>query len=582
MISFPDRTDASVHEHDSDTTWHYVGIRPFVCLSLAVGMGCMVHSTYAVTWPIAAAPVVTSSFGDDEGRDIHAGIDIPGAAGTAVRAVVASTVNKIWWTNGGGGSSIVIGAGAGMDVYLARADDAAGNEHYYMHVRPPAAGNILVGQALVEGANFARIRGAAMPFGGTFDHLHYCYAAHPNIGLGNEIDPLRYVFPYQVPNETVSEAIDGRSLTYLPIGVAFPIYGHTPTARVIGRFVKLGLDMIAEIINNMGDQQFVQADIADPRGTTVTLFLGITAVPYKISYEIEKPPGFPRGDVPQRTLVEFNNTNNTHDPQEPTIYDRQREVTKDLSNTYNYNFFITNTNGTIPTAANFWKTNAEKNGNAAVGDGSARGNAANNADCAFPDGVYEVIPWGHPTDDRKGTASVYDVLVNNWKQNAKAARAAGEAPGAGGTSDEANPGTESEDSPPPVVQFVLGDDLYVKGTEYLEDTSYTAYVFPYTATWNQEDPLTGSIANAAVTSDANGDISGQLLWGDIDQVGDFNIVIDYDGDGVFSWTLDGLGAFRVVEIIPTVSEWGLIVMTVLGLTGGTIVFARRRRSAKAA
>ena len=29
--------------------------------------------------------------------------------------------------------------------------------------------------------------------------------------------------------------------------------------------------------------------------------------------------------------------------------------------------------------------------------------------------------------------------------------------------------------------------------------------------------------------------------------------------------------------IPTVSEWGLIIMTLLALTAGTIVFARRRR-----
>ncbi len=36
-----------------------------------------------------------------------------------------------------------------------------------------------------------------------------------------------------------------------------------------------------------------------------------------------------------------------------------------------------------------------------------------------------------------------------------------------------------------------------------------------------------------------------------------------------------------VNIIPTVSEWALIVMTLLALTAGTIVFARRRRPAVA-
>ena len=33
------------------------------------------------------------------------------------------------------------------------------------------------------------------------------------------------------------------------------------------------------------------------------------------------------------------------------------------------------------------------------------------------------------------------------------------------------------------------------------------------------------------------------------------------------------------DAIPTVSEWGLIVMTLLLLTAGTIVFGRRRRPA---
>ena len=36
-----------------------------------------------------------------------------------------------------------------------------------------------------------------------------------------------------------------------------------------------------------------------------------------------------------------------------------------------------------------------------------------------------------------------------------------------------------------------------------------------------------------------------------------------------------------VSPIPTVSEWGLIIMTLLALTAGTIVFARRRRPAVA-
>ncbi len=41
------------------------------------------------------------------------------------------------------------------------------------------------------------------------------------------------------------------------------------------------------------------------------------------------------------------------------------------------------------------------------------------------------------------------------------------------------------------------------------------------------------------------------------------------------------GTECVVSPVPTVSEWGLIVMTLLLLTAGTIVFGRRRRPAVA-
>lgn len=52
----------------------------------------------------------------------------------------------------------------------------------------------------------------------------------------------------------------------------------------------------------------------------------------------------------------------------------------------------------------------------------------------------------------------------------------------------------------------------------------------------------------------------------------------YLGDGsVCFGDFDGDGRDDACRAIPTVSEWGLIVMTVLVLTAGTIVFGRRRR-----
>ncbi len=41
------------------------------------------------------------------------------------------------------------------------------------------------------------------------------------------------------------------------------------------------------------------------------------------------------------------------------------------------------------------------------------------------------------------------------------------------------------------------------------------------------------------------------------------------------------GTVTVIEPVPTVSGWSLIVMTVLAFTAGTILFGRRRRAAAA-
>ena len=45
------------------------------------------------------------------------------------------------------------------------------------------------------------------------------------------------------------------------------------------------------------------------------------------------------------------------------------------------------------------------------------------------------------------------------------------------------------------------------------------------------------------------------------------------------WVKDTTCEEASCEAIPTVSEWGLIVMTLLGCTAGTIIFGRRKRVA---
>ncbi len=55
----------------------------------------------------------------------------------------------------------------------------------------------------------------------------------------------------------------------------------------------------------------------------------------------------------------------------------------------------------------------------------------------------------------------------------------------------------------------------------------------------------------------------------------------YGGDGSDCATIDPPCIPPSATDIPTVSEWGLIVMTLIGLTLGTVLFRRSRRVAQA-
>jgi hypothetical protein len=119
--------------------------------------------------------------------------------------------------------------------------------------------------------------------------------------------------------------------------------------------------------------------------------------------------------------------------------------------------------------------------------------------------------------------------------------------------------------------FGPGEDLFVKGSEFVDNQVYRAWATPWRPIWNDGDSLSG--LSTSVLSDSEGFVPGQLLWGDLPNPVNpllFNIVIDYNHDGVYTWGLDGLGTFALV---PTPGAGaGLLAMLGAGA-------ARRRRAA---
>ena len=101
----------------------------------------------------------------------------------------------------------------------------------------------------------------------------------------------------------------------------------------------------------------------------------------------------------------------------------------------------------------------------------------------------------------------------------------------------------------------------------------------FVAEWKSHwDALHPTLTHRFVDNeDGTFELIGDDISVEVGDIGDTHEVVG-DPDGVpFNPTLLWTGGTP----IPTVSEWGLIVMTLLLLTAGTVVFGRRRRPAAA-
>src|SRR5262249_22255395 len=90
----------------------------------------------------------------------------------------------------------------------------------------------------------------------------------------------------------------------------------------------------------------------------------------------------------------------------------------------------------------------------------------------------------------------------------------------------------------------------VQGDQYYPTRLMYAYIVSHRDQgWAEGDPITSLIGTARqviVKSDANGVVPLTQAW-TADMTGYFDVIIDYDNDGKFSWKLDELAGFQVRE-----------------------------------
>jgi hypothetical protein len=132
--------------------------------------------------------------------------------------------------------------------------------------------------------------------------------------------------------------------------------------------------------------------------------------------------------------------------------------------------------------------------------------------------------------------------------------------------------------------FDITENVYFAGTGYAPLTVYNISIVEDVAEWVDGMPIPSRVpgTETTVTSNATGDIPVTLIWSSPLTVGQFDIIVDVDGDGNYTEGIDaldsdGLGTTAGFFVIP--EFW---LGTILGLAGcfaalGVLIVRKRRR-----
>ncbi|MEW5768535.1 MAG: M23 family metallopeptidase, partial [bacterium] len=160
-----------------------------------------------------------------------------------------------------------------------------------------------------------------------------------------------------------------------------------------------------------------------------------------------------------------------------------------------------------------WKTKKAKDGVPQ----DAYGNATKNADARTPDGRYRCEYHAYDfAENRKD--SYLHVYVNNFNQEVGSCDSSG---------DTWN-------------TFFVGETVRAKGSEYVPGESYNLYVFPHQLLLDGADIPTWGGFPIEVTADANGEFMQAIWTPGSGNVGKYDIIVDYDGDGKYSQPVNNI------------------------------------------
>jgi len=124
--------------------------------------------------------------------------------------------------------------------------------------------------------------------------------------------------------------------------------------------------------------------------------------------------------------------------------------------------------------------------------------------------------------------------------------------------------------------FDLGETVYLTGANFSASKTFNLFIVIDQATWTNgmtiPDSLPGTLTN--VSTDSSGDIPPTAIWTDSQATGNYDIVVDVDGNGQYNVGIDALyvnateltAGFSVVpEFLPSLILPLLITITLLAI-----------------
>jgi hypothetical protein len=551
----------------------------------------------AVTWPLAnASHQLMQGFADGSANSalkIHEGLDI---FATGTLSTVAARSGKVVEVN-------TPPVGNPTQGYVTvEVDTGGGNKEYdlYIHVNTiGVAVNDVVPEGKVLATQIAQFDGT-----GTSDHLHFSVMRN-TVGSATTnsafeklwLNPLaRFTKaadrdPLQKTPGLFDSNGDGRTVILTPSGQTTPPgnFQDKTTNAVQG-----DIDIIADVRDQMNNT-FRQASAPNKVGYHVKgLFnQGVTSHSVRTAADPYILATFDDNWFNDRPF--FNNKFTTVYADDGTsalptdaAFDQLLRIPKTNNNTlfpFTKQYTVTNTKGNDGRVANvdtgqYWNTNAKdisaRSDTNAAANFAGDPDATKNAEARFKDGDYEVhIISADLVNTADSISGKY--RLDNWGQTALPGHGGAAPPAPAGTPplyDISNTSFLITDLLPEVANvndiFNLGDHVGASGTQYYPDLLMQAYIFPHQTEWFNGDLLIGSVADQFVLSDSNGQVALTDTWV-ASQTGTFDLIIDYDRDGKFSATLDGLGGF---EVVPEPA-----IASMLAAAGLLLGLRRKRMSA---